>query len=84
MKKSWKECIYLQREELARQLHEPLAHLADQCTPVWGDRERLNAILAQGFASIPYAAYVYCVNTNGIQICDNVDQTGFTQYTYAA
>ena len=77
MKNSWKECIYLQREELARQLHEPLAHVADQCAPGWGDRERLNAILAQGFASIPYAAYVYCVNTNGIQICDNVDQTGF-------
>ena len=77
MKKSWKECIYLQREELARQLHEPLAHLADQCTPAWGDREQLNAILAHGFASIPYAAYVYCVNTNGIQICDNVDKAGF-------
>lgn len=76
MKNSWKESIYLQREELARKLHEPLAQLAEQCTPAWGDREQLDAILAQGFASIPYCAFLYCLNTDGIQICDNVGQAG--------
>lgn len=76
MKKSWKDSIYLQREELARQLHEPLAHLAEKCTPAWGDRERLNAVLMEGFAAIPYCTFVYCVDTNGIQISDNVGRDG--------
>jgi len=76
MKKSWKDSIYLQREELARQLHEPLATLAGKCNPVWGDRERLDAILMEGFASIPYCTFLYCVDTNGIQVSDNVGQAG--------
>lgn len=76
MKKSWKDSIYLQREDLARQLHEPLTQLAEKCKPVWGNRERLDAILMEGFASIPYCTYLYCVDTDGIQICDNVGQAG--------
>lgn len=78
MKGSWKESIYLQREELARKLHEPLAQLAERCTPVWGDREQLNAILTEGFSSIPHCSFLYCVNTDGIQICDNIGQAGMT------
>jgi len=76
MKNSWKESIYLQREELARKLHDPLANLAIQCTSAWGDREKLDAILAEGFASIPHCAFLYCVGTDGVQICDNVGQVG--------
>ena len=76
MKGSWKESIYLQREELARKLHEPLAQLAERCRPAWGDRAQLNAILAEGFSSIPHCSFLYCVNTDGIQICDNVGQAG--------
>ena len=76
MKGSWKESIYLQREELARKLHEPLAQLAERCRPAWGDRAQLNAILTEGFASIPHCSFLYCVNTDGIQICDNVGQAG--------
>lgn len=76
MKKSWKDSIYLQREDLARKLHEPLAQLAGKCTPAWGDRERLGAILMAGFASIPHCTFLYCVDTDGIQISDNVGQAG--------
>lgn len=76
MKKSWKDSIYLQREELARKLHEPLAQLAQKCTPAWGDRDQLNAILAQGFPSVPYCAFLYCLSTDGMQITDNVGQAG--------
>ena len=76
MKSSWKDSIYLQREELARKLHEPLAHLAERCSPAWGDRAQLNAILAQGYASIPYCTFLYCVGTDGMQICDNIGEAG--------
>ena len=76
MKKSWKDSIYLQREDLARKLHEPLAQLAEKCTPAWGERERLDAILMAGFATIPHCTFLYCVNTDGIQLSDNIGRAG--------
>ena len=54
LKPSWKDSIHRQRTELAQLLHEPLARLAAQCAPVWGDRERLDAVLLEGFATIPF------------------------------
>jgi hypothetical protein len=76
MQPSWKESIYLQREQLARLLRDPLARLAEKCAPVWGEREQLNAVLLGGFASIPHCTSLYCVGTNGVQICDNAGQSG--------
>jgi hypothetical protein len=76
MKPSWKDGIYRQREELARMLHEPLAQLARQCMPVWGDRERLNAVLREGFSGIPYCTYLYALGTDGVQVSDNVGSAG--------
>jgi hypothetical protein len=76
MQISWKDSIYLQREKLAQLLHEPLARLAEQCAPAWGDRERLNAVLLAGFPDIPHCTYVYCVDVEGIQVCDNVGESG--------
>lgn len=76
MQLSWKDSIYQQREQLARLLREPMARLAGKCAPAWGDRERLNSVLLDGFASIPHCTYLYCVDTNGVQICDNIEQSG--------
>lgn len=83
MKDSWKDSIYVQRQELARLLHEPLAQLAQRCTPVWGDRERLDEILREGFPSIPHCTFLYCLNTEGIQISDNVGQAGLESEHFA-
>jgi hypothetical protein len=77
MEPSWKDSICRQREELARMLREPLAQLAGQCVPLWGDRERLNAVLLDGFSGIPYCTYLYAVGTDGVQISDNVSKAGF-------
>ena len=74
MESAWKESIYLQREQLARLLHDPLARLAEQCAPAWGHREALNTVLLAGMPSIPYCKYLYCVNTDAIQVCDNVER----------
>jgi len=76
MNGSWKKSIYLQREALALEVHAPLAHLAAQCVSYWGGRAQLNAILAAGFAGIPYCASVYCLNTDAIQICDSGGEAG--------
>lgn len=72
----WKDSIYLQREELARILREPLAKLAEQCAPAWGDRERLDEILLEGYPDIPYCTFLYCLDTDGIQISDNIGREG--------
>ena len=78
---SWKESIYRQREELARMLHEPLAQLAQKCVPVWGDRAQLNAVLLDGFSGIPYCTYLYVVDTERVQLSDNVGKAGLmTEY----
>lgn len=76
MKDSWKESIYLQREELAHILREPLGKLAELCAPVWGNCEALNAMLAEHFFSIPYCSFLYCMGNDGLQICNNIGPKG--------
>ena len=76
MEISWKDSIYLQREELARLLHEPLAHLAECCIPAWGDCAALDAVLADNFPGIPHCSFLYCVGTDGTQICNSVGPDG--------
>ena len=76
MTKSWKDSIYLQREELASQLREPMASLAERCALVWGDREQMDKILMEGFSSIPYCKYLYCLDTDSVQISNNIGKSG--------
>jgi len=76
MKVSWKDSIYLQREELARILREPLRRLAGRCVPAWGQREALDAVLAEQFSNIPHCSFLYCMGTDGVQICNNVGRQG--------
>lgn len=76
MHQTWKEQIYVQREQLACNLHEPLAHLGERCTGAWGDRERLNNILLDGLASVPYCSCLYVLGTDGIQVSDNIGPQG--------
>ena len=78
MQFSWKDIIYQQREKLALLLHEPLARLAEQCAPVWDDREEMIAVLLAGFPGIPHCTFLYGVNADGIQLCDNIGQSGVT------
>jgi hypothetical protein len=73
---TWQDSIFRQREELARMLREPLALLAKKCVPVWSDRDRLNAVLLQGFSGIPYCCYLYGVDNGAVQLSDNVIDTG--------
>ena len=83
MHQSCKDCIYRQREELAFELREPLAQLGKQCTSAWGDKDRLNRILLDGLATVPYSSYRYVLDTNGMQISDNVSRAGIAPGHYA-
>ena len=79
---SWQDCIYRQREELARMLREPLALLSNKCIPVWGDRDRLNGVLLAGFSSIPYCTHLYVLTSDATQISDNVGAAGIISGHY--
>ncbi|WP_455233879.1 PDC sensor domain-containing protein [Thiogranum longum] len=83
MRYSWKDSIYLQREELARRLREPLARLAERCASAQGDRDALNAVLCDGFPGIPYCKYLYVVGADGAQLSDNVSSVGIVPGHYA-
>ena len=76
MSTAWKDSIYLQRAQLARLLHQPLARLAERCAPAWGDRERLDAVLGEGLPTIPHCAALYCLGMDGVQVCDNIGPEG--------
>jgi hypothetical protein len=73
---SWQDSIFRQREELARMLREPIALLGHKCASASGDQHRLNAVLLEGFSSIPYCAYLYVLGNDGVQISDNIGQAG--------
>lgn len=76
MEVSWKKSIYLQREKLGKLLNEPLAELAHACIPVWGNRKKLDDVLTAGFPGIPYCTFLYVLDAQGVQICDNVSADG--------
>jgi hypothetical protein len=76
MENSWKEAVYRQRAELARLLHQPMAQLAQRCVAAWDDRDKLNAVLQDGFGDIPHCTFLYVLDTEGVQICDNMAADG--------
>lgn len=76
MNNNWKESINLQRSKLAKLLSVPLADIAKKCASVWAQRKPLNAELTTGFSLVPYCTFLYVVDTNGIQISDNISADG--------
>ena len=76
MKDTWKDAVARQRKVLERGLRIPLHTLAGQCAPVWGSREQLDIVLSDGFRSLPYGMFIYALDSNGIQISDNISHTG--------
>ncbi len=76
MQNSWKDCIHQQRVELASMLREPLGQLAGRCVPAWNSCEALDAVLVENFSTIPHCSVLYCVDLDGIQVCNNVGPTG--------
>lgn len=76
MGNSWKESIAQQRVALAKVLSEPLAGIANQCAQEWGKRKELDVILSTCFHRVPHCTFLYVVDTQGIQISDNISMGG--------
>jgi len=82
MKAMLKEAIHQRRVALAELLSGPLGRLAEKCAAVWGQREKLDIVLTDGFRSVPHCLFLYVVDTNGIQISDNVSIGGLLPEHY--
>lgn len=72
MNETLRNAIHHQRVELAEMLQEPLGELAKQCARVWGSREELDSVLTDGFQTVPHCLFLYAMNSEGIQISDNI------------
>jgi len=73
---SWKDSIREQRSSVFELLLNPVRQLAGECQKAWPDRDVLTEALLAGFDSIPYCTYLYVVDTQGIQLSDNVSRDG--------
>lgn len=76
MDKVWKDSIYRQREELAHMLREPIELVADKLHAAWPNKPLMEDILLSGFSSIPYCNSLYVLDTDGIQITENICHAG--------
>lgn len=76
MNSTWKDSIYRQREDLAGMLRNPIENLARQLLPLWPDRASIEDMLVHSLNEIPFCASLYVLDTNGLQICDNIGSRG--------
>lgn len=81
-KATLQESISQQREALTGLLKEPLHNVAEECSRVWGDRQQLDEALSRVLSTVPNCKYLYALDTNAIQISDNVSHTGFLEKDY--
>ncbi len=82
MNETLKGAIHQQRVELAEMLSLPLARLAGECAVVWGQREALDIVLTDHFREVPHCLFLYVLDTNCIQISDNVSIGGLLPEHY--
>ncbi len=73
------ESIARQREALKELLREPLEQVAEACSQVWGDRKRLDDLLTTALARLPMCKYMYALNTDAVQISDNISRDGLVE-----
>lgn len=71
--------VVQQREMLAGLLYEPLSQLADACSQVWGDRHKMEAILNEGFPSVPYCKFLYALDVHAVQVTSNISREGLIE-----
>lgn len=73
---NWQNSINKQRLHLAQSLSMPLKQLAQLCSGIELQQEKIDDLLAQEFISIPHCTYLYMLDTNGVQISSNMSANG--------
>lgn len=82
MESKLKDAIHRQRRILAELLSTPLERLANECAAAWDQREKLDSVLTDSFKDVPHCLFLYALDSNGIQISDNVSATGLLPEHY--
>ena len=73
---SLQESISRQRNILSGMLAGPLSVIAEKCANVWGNRDALNQLFVEHLKDMNYCSFLYALDTNCIQISDNVSHSG--------
>ncbi len=68
--------IRMQREMLTRLLGEAMHDLAIRCAEVIDVRASLETLLTNALPKFSYCKHLYILNADGIQLTDNITQTG--------
>jgi len=76
VKRTLKQSIQQQRESLEKSLITPLSKIAFACEAAWPDRQKLDDVLLKYLESIPNCTFLYALDTDGIQISDNISSSG--------
>ena len=76
MNSNLKETIREQREKLTAMLSEEMHDLALKCATLLGNNEELDLLLSGAFPLLPYCKHLYVLNSDGVQITDNITQSG--------
>lgn len=76
MNSSLKETIRLQREKLTVILAAEMHELAIKCTHQLGDRDTLELLLFNTLPKLSYCKHLYVLDSEGVQLTDNVTQSG--------
>lgn len=74
--RSLQDSVKEQRESLSQMLNTPLREAAEKCSRVWGQREGLDQVLEQVLPELQYVKFIYVLDTNGIQMSDNISHEG--------
>jgi hypothetical protein len=70
------QIIGRQRASLTNMLVDPMGRTARRCAQVWGDKALLDQTLLHQLQRLPYATFIYAMDTRGKQVSDNASHTG--------
>lgn len=76
---SLQESISRQRELLTQMLSDPLKRAALASAKKWGDRKEIDAVLVEILKTMPFCKFMYALDTNAIQISDNISHEGIIE-----
>ncbi len=82
VRRTLKQSIQEQREALEKSLVTPLSRIAKACEAAWPDRQALDDVLLKQLKIIPNCTFLYALDTNGVQISDNISSSGLLPEHY--
>jgi len=75
-KDSLQESIAEQRKSLTAMMKTPLQQVAQACVGVWHERQKLDLLLQESLADIPFCKFLYALDPHGVQVSSNISHEG--------